>query len=160
MDSGGDSRSSEAKQHPVQLLTSPAGTPPQSTTSPRTRRPVAFDVPEDSTPFPSSVATTSYARPHSPALDGSSDRSQRKRVRSSLDGNPTSRKRSAAHGSPLNPQNIRHTSLSVSVSQGKRRAENAFEVNPMYEEGMDIFQDPLKSSEQSCCSPLCPPMLT
>lgn len=51
------------------------------------------------------------------------------------------RRKPSSHPSPLNPSTSRHPSY------GKRRAaaENAFEHNPMFEEGMDIFQDPLAS---------------
>lgn len=90
-------------------------------------------------------------RPNSPGQDSSADppviQGQRKRVRTSEEGYrpPVGRKRpSATQGSPLNPQSSRGAPLSPSMAQRRRAAvENAFEHNPMYDEGMEIFQDPL-----------------
>ncbi len=81
--------------------------------------------------------------------------SQRKRIRSSLDSATSGHRRRtpAVGGSPLNPLATRAPSSQTilsSTSQAKRRTagpDNAFESNPMYEDGMDIFQDPLNPSE-------------
>ncbi|KIO33837.1 hypothetical protein M407DRAFT_17438, partial [Tulasnella calospora MUT 4182] len=90
-------------------------------------------------------------RPNSPGQDSSADppviQGQRKRVRTSEEGyrTPMGRKRPpAGQGSPLNPQSSRGAPLSPSMAHRRRAAmENAFEHNPMYDEGMEIFQDPL-----------------
>ncbi|KAG8933080.1 hypothetical protein FRC01_011146 [Tulasnella sp. 417] len=115
-------------------------------------RPARLDVSEQALGSPTATRGQ-VERPNSPGQDSSADppviQGQRKRVRTSEEGyRPSaSRKRpSAAQGSPLNPQSSRGAPLSPSMAHRRRAAmENAFEHNPMYDEGMEIFQDPLTS---------------
>ncbi|KAG8968770.1 hypothetical protein FRB90_010796, partial [Tulasnella sp. 427] len=147
-----DSRG-ESSRGATQALLSGATPPapyPQRTSSMSYKKPTTLDLSEEALGNPAS-SRGQIERPRSPGQDSSGDapviQGPRKRVRTSEEGYrpQTGRKRpSTTQGSPLNPQNARFASLSPSTVHRRRAAlENAFEHNPMYDEGMEIFQDPL-----------------
>lgn len=151
-----DSRGESSRGATPTLLngSTPPALPPQRTSSATNKRPAVLDLTEQTLGNPTATRGQ-VERPNSPGQDSSEDlpviQGQRKRVRTSEEGYrpSTGRKRaSATQGSPLNPQNNRIASLSPSMAHRRRAAmENAFEHNPMYDEGMEIFQDPLTASE-------------